>query len=147
MHTYDTTRREQQAVIDESGVQLAQRRKQFDIFQEVEGLHKDLVRPGVQSRVEMLQAQNQVHGISVEISRLESTIQERRHALARIDEEKKAFANNWLRETARELGQTQTERDALLQQSAKAQRMRELVHMSCPTDMVVLEVGDYRQER
>ncbi len=143
MHTYDTARREQQAVMEEAGVQLVQRRKQFDIFQEVEGLHKELYGKGVQSRVEMLQAQNQVHSIAVEISRLDSTIQERRHALARIDEEKKAFSNNWLRETARELDETQTERDALLQQSSKAQRMRELVHLTCPMDAVVLELGDF----
>lgn len=143
MHTYDTARREQQAVMDEAAVQLVQRGKQRDIFQEVEGLHKDLYGRGVQSRVEMLQAQNEVHSILVEISRLESTIQERRHALARIDEEKKAFANNWLRETARELDETQTDRDALIQQSSKAQRMRELVHLTCPMDAVVLELGDF----
>lgn len=143
MHTYETAQQEQRAVIDEAAIQLRERRKQCDIFQEVEGLHEDLYSRGVQSRVEMLQAQNQVHSITVEISRLESTIQERRHALARIDEEKKAFFNNWLRETARELDETQTERESLVQQANKAQRMRELVHLTCPMDAVVLEAGDY----
>lgn len=141
--TFETARREQQAVIDESAVQLRERRKQLGIFQEVEGLHRDLYGRGVQSRVEMLQAENQVHAITVEISRLESIIQERRHAFARIEEEKKAFLNNWLREIARQLDETRAERDAIVQQAAKAQRMKELVHLTCPVDAVVLELGDY----
>lgn len=143
MQSYETALREQRAVVDEALVQLEQRNKQLGIYREVESLHKDLYERGVQSRVEMLQAENQVHSILVEVSRLESTIQERKHTLARIEEEKKAFASNWLRELARELDEVRTERDALIQQSAKAQRMRELVHLRCPVDAVVLEIGNY----
>lgn len=143
MKAYETAAKEHQAVLEVSARQMAARRKQLGIFEEVQGLHKDLYDRGVQSRLEMLQAENQVHSMSAEIARLQSDIEARRHELAKLDEEKKVFVNTWLHETAKDLDDAVIERDDLVQKASKAQRMHELVHLTCPIDAVVLEVGHY----
>jgi HlyD family secretion protein len=143
IQAYNQARLEHQAVIELTTLQLAQRRKQMQIFEEVEGLHRDLYDRGVQSKVEKLQAENQVYSMAVEISKLETTIEERRHTLTRQEEEKKIFLNNWLREAARELDEINTELESLIQQASKARRLHELVDLVCSADAVVLDIGDY----
>lgn len=116
-------------------------KERLAVIAELEGMRQKLQEARMESRVNLLEAQNRRMTLSSELQRLESKGVESRHALASLEAEKTVLARNWRSNIARELADTRREYERLSEQTTKAGHLNNLIELKAPQDAVVLEVA------
>lgn len=117
---------------------LAQRLKGL---QEIEGMRSALASERHESRLRVLEAQNQRLEVERELKGAVSREAEISHEINRNRAETEAFVQNWRQEASEELVKAFRERDYAAEQLSKASRRGELVTLRAPAAAMVLEVA------
>ncbi|MBI4797383.1 MAG: HlyD family type I secretion periplasmic adaptor subunit [Desulfarculus sp.] len=117
---------------------LAQRLKGL---QEIEGMRATLAKERHESRLRVLEAQNQRLEVERELKQAVSREAEIRHEISKGKAEAEAFVQGWRQELSEELVKAVRERDQASEQLNKAARRGELVALRAPAAAMVLEIA------
>jgi HlyD family secretion protein len=132
--TLDTNKRDEQA--------LASRVK---VLKEMEAMQQELVSKRLAARGHLLDAQDRLLEAerSMEMARNRQT--EITRELAALEAEKMSFETGWRQKMMEELLAVSRDRDSVNEQLQKADKRRNLVVLSSPTDAVVLDIAKLSQ--
>jgi HlyD family secretion protein len=108
---------------------------------EIEGMRTALQASHHESRLKVLEAQNQRLEAERELKQAVNREAEVRHEIAKTQAERDSFGENWRQEVGEELVKTLRERDHTAEQLNKAQRKGELVVLRAPAEAMVLEMA------
>jgi len=132
--TLETNRRDEQA--------LASRVR---VLKEMESMQQDLVAKKLAARNRLLDAQDRLLEAERSMEMARNRQIEIKRELAALEAEKMSFETGWRQKMMEELLAVSRERDAVNQQLQKADKRRNLVVLSSPTDAVVLDIAKLSQ--
>ncbi|MFH1034534.1 MAG: HlyD family type I secretion periplasmic adaptor subunit [Pseudomonadota bacterium] len=110
-------------------------------LKEIEGMRASLAEGRYESRLKVLESQNQRLEVERELRQANNREAEIRHDVNKNRAEAEAFVQNWRQEISEELVKTIRERDYSAEQLVKATRREELVVLRSPEDAMVLEIA------
>jgi HlyD family type I secretion membrane fusion protein len=143
LERYDERIRSSEATLERYGRDVAIRRPQLDLLEEVEKMNETLEAKQAGSRLKTLAARNGRLEAERELAVGEATLREVRHGLAALRAERDAYQEQWRGEAARDLAQRRAEADHTREELAKAQKRRDLVDLRAVEDAVVLKLGNF----
>ncbi|MBQ3059399.1 MAG: hypothetical protein IJD16_03675 [Desulfovibrio sp.] len=120
---------------------LEHRRERLRIFTEFEHMRRQLYERGIEARAGFLEAQKDRHSVAGDVLRMESSLQELQHEIARVEADRASYLTGWRSSAAQELVSVRRQLDESREQLNKAEKMGELVDIRAPMDSVVLEVA------
>ena len=108
---------------------------------EMETMQEKLVAQQFGARMKLLEAQDKRLEVERDQLMANNREQEIRRELAGQQSERAAFSKGWRQKTLEDMLSVSRERDAVAEQLAKADRRRQMVSLSAPSDAVVLEMA------
>jgi HlyD family secretion protein len=108
---------------------------------QIEQMQESLGESKFGSKLDILASHNARLQVEQDLQRATNLAQELQRDLARAEAERAGFEKEWRQRLMEDLVQTKRERDALLSQVTKAERLNELQVMTSPSDAVVLEIA------
>ena len=114
-------------------------------LQEIESMQERLVAQQFGARVKLLEAQDKRLEVERDMLLTRSREQELKRDLAAAEAEKSAFEKSWRQKTMEDLLTTTRDRDDVREQLNKADKRRELVLITSPSDAVVLDMAKLSQ--
>lgn len=111
------------------------------IFDEIEGMRRQLLEKQTGSRLQLLEAQSERLRLRDDLNGLRNRELELGHEFGTVRAERGAFVDEWRRKTAEELVEISRQRASIVEQMAKAERRRSLVSLTAPVDAVVLDIA------
>lgn len=126
----DTNRRDQQVLAD-----------RLKSVREMESMQEKLVAQNFGARVKLLEAQDRRLEVERDQLMAKNREQEIIKEIAALQAERAAFGKGWRQKTMEDLLSITRERTDVAEQLAKADKRRQLVSLSAPSDAVVLEIA------
>lgn len=124
-----------------ASVQLAEVKNQIEYADQIRKMRQELNADGYDTRLNLLQAENEYSKYKVQAESLQNTIAKSNTEIRQLESEKDVFINEWRKDLSTEIAKNSSEVDTNLQQFAKAELYSQLVEMTVPQDSVVLEIG------
>ena len=124
-----------------ASVQLAEVKNQIEYADQIRKMRQELNADGYDTRLNLLQAENEYSKYKVQAESLQNTIAKSNTEIRQLESEKDVFINEWRKDLSIEIAKNSSEADTNLQQFAKAELYSQLVEMTVPQDSVVLEIG------
>lgn len=122
-------------------VQLQEVKKQIEYAYQIKKMRKEVYDAGYDSRLNLLQAENDYSRYKGQAESLQKAIAESEFEAKKLESEKTVFTNDWKKDLSLEIAKNNSELNANMQQFTKAELYSRLVDMTVPQDSVVLEVG------
>jgi HlyD family secretion protein len=113
----------------------------LEVLRELEAMRAQLLVTQIGSRVALLETRNSRLDLDGRLENLRARIDEMTHDLRRIQAERRAFQEDQRQQMIEEMVRVRGERDAALEELAKAELRRSMVVLVAPMDAVVLEVA------
>jgi HlyD family secretion protein len=110
-------------------------------LKEMEGMQEKMVAQKYGAQIQLLEAQQRSKEVERELQLTRSREQEIQRELAAVESDKTAFEKGWRQKALEEMLGVTRERDALIEQLAKADKRSSLVVLTAPIDGVVLEIA------
>ncbi len=141
--SYDAQIRDLDAQQATIGAQLEELDKQVDILATLEERYRALSDQKVSSEAEWLRVKYQLSEAQREHSKLFKTLQENIEKIDALRHEKAHYLDKQHADTASRLGEVRQEKDKLLQQTRKSDRLANLVRFVAPTRAIVQDMGRF----
>jgi hemolysin D len=125
--------------------------EQLRVLTQIEAMRRKLMELGDGSQLTYLEAVNRRLEIARNVEFEKNALAETEHALAGAQSERQSVLRQWQTQVDTDLAQRRTERDAALEQLAKAAKHHELINLRAPADAIVqnmarLSVGSVLSE-
>jgi len=141
MQSFDSQILTAREAAQSASVQLAEVKKQIDYADQIRKMRKEMADAGYDTRLNLLQAENEYAKYKAQAESLENKITESKNDIRRLQSEKDVFINDWRKDLSTEIAKNSSDADTYREQSAKAELYSQLVEMTVPQDSVVLEIG------
>lgn len=122
--------------------ELEQLAEQAKVVGEVETMRRALEERQAGTRLDLLRAREGAIEVRRNIALAKAALQQGLHNVQMAEAEKEIFVKQWKNRLTEDLVARRDERNALLEQLAKARKRLDLVRLVTPVDAVVLETAD-----
>jgi len=110
-------------------------------LREIESMQETLVSRNFGARVRLLEAQEKRQEVERELQLSKNRELEIKKELASLEAEKVAFKKSWRQKMMEEMLSTSRDKISVIEQLQKANKRRELVTLTSPSDAVVLDIA------
>lgn len=110
-------------------------------LREIENMQETLISRNFGARVRLLEAQEKRQEVERELQLSKNRELEIKRELASLEAEKVAFKKNWRQKMMEEMLSTSRDKISVVEQLQKANKRRELVTLTSPSDAVVLDIA------
>ncbi len=141
MQSFDSQISTAREAAQSASVQLAEVKKQIEYADQIRKMRKEMADAGYDTRLNLLQAENEYAKYKTQAESLENKITESKNEIRKLESEKDVYINEWKKDLSTEIAKNSSEADTYREQSAKAELYTQLVAMTVPQDSVVLEIG------
>jgi hemolysin D len=125
---------------DQQGLQA-----QLNLQKEAEQMQADLVAQKYAVRQRLMEAQEKVIEVQRNVELNKNRELELQRELAAAEAQKRAFDTGWRQKLLEEMLNVERDRDAVIEQLQKADRLNSLVNLTAPADGVVLDIAKLSQ--
>lgn len=130
-----------QAALRTNAEQRAGNARNLAVLQEMETMKQRLFREDFVSKAELLDIRGKRISAQTQQDTLNSQEKELRHSLAKAQADRQNYASQWKDKATDQLISVKRDRDQLVEQLAKANKLNSLVEMRAPRDGVILEIA------
>lgn len=141
VRSYDEQIAQYQATMQKYQVDAARYGDRAKISQEIENMRATLAAAQVGSKLNLLTATDQKLEIERALEFDRNAMQEAQHQLDATTATRDAYVQQWFAQVSQELVKAQSDRDAALENLAKASKHMELVHLVAPENAMVLKLA------
>lgn len=141
LNSFDQKMAEAQATIDKYQTEEDHYKDREAIAKQIEDMRSTLLQKGAGSLLNLLTSSDSRIEALRTLDFGHNSLVETQHLLSSLTADKEAFVRQWLAALSQDLVTARTNRDAALNQLAKAERRRELVRLTAAEDSIVLSVA------
>jgi hemolysin D len=138
---FDAKIAQYQSTLEKAQANIKHYTSQLQVMSEVEDIRHKLYDLRDGSRLTYLEATNQRLTLARSAEQERNTLAETQHALESARADRETYLRQWQGQVEADLIQRRTERDAAMEQLAKAAKHRDLIDLRATTDAIVLHVA------
>lgn len=143
MRAYDERMQSAKTRIASLGEQAGHLRSQTSFTNEMLKMRKEVFSQGADTRLSLLEAERQYSDYMNRLTQTEKDLAATRHEFEQAAADRDAFISTWRNDIGKDLTDTRRERDALVEEGRKNQRLKELSVLTAPVEAIVLEVKKF----